>query len=145
MEKRRRLSESLKLSRRRDKRRALTDKGNSALCFTAPNICKGKLMMQSFKVKARVNQNGQLIINSGLPPGKVEVIVLYPAEPDMLSDCWESLKKQIEAKYPEVKRMNNKERVKLFEQLSQKAAEKLPFQTLEEAEKFMRRQDYDFS
>ncbi|MDI6794773.1 MAG: hypothetical protein QME81_18225 [bacterium] len=60
-------------------------------------------------------------------------------------DPWSSLKKQMVKQYPELKNEPDEKSVAEFERLSEKAASNMKFKTLEELEKFMRREDYDFS
>lgn len=66
-------------------------------------------------------------------------------DPELEQDPWRMLKGQIVAQYPELKRESKQKAVTEFERLSEKIASNMRFKTLEELEKFMRREDYDLS
>lgn len=64
---------------------------------------------------------------------------------ELKQDPWKILKDQIGARYPELKDEPKQKAVSEFEKLSEKIASNMKFKTLEELEKFMRREDYDIS
>ena len=56
---------------------------------------------------------------------------------------YQSFKQEMLEKHPELAKWTKEQFVLEFERLSKKAAEGLPFETLEEMENFMRRENFD--
>lgn len=112
---------------------------------------RGVISMGYISVHGRYHHGKIELLEDLVPDEGSELIITVLSkeskskDPELEQDPWRILKGQIVAQYPELKRESKQKAVTEFERLSEKIASNMRFKTLEELEKFMRREDYDLS
>lgn len=94
-------------------------------------------------VKGRYKQ-GIIELEEKVPDQEgIEVLVLFPERKTRdRQDTWQRIKQNIAAEMPELVKMTDKERKKVFDDISSKIASNMPYQSLEEYEQAMRGDQY---
>ena len=111
--------------------------------------------MQALKLKANVNQNGQLIVDSNLPSGEVEVIVLYIDDGErktsdisitqaikISNQIHKTVKERIAKRHPKSNISDSDEARRKFDHITEKVRKNMCWKDLDEMENAMRGEDF---
>ena len=77
----------------------------------------------------------------------IEVLILFPqrSPAESAGNAWQRIKKQIASEMPDLLQMSEEEREREFANLSETIARRMPYRSLAEFERAMRRDEYDLA